>query len=95
MKKYHKKPYGKATGYKKTGEWHWQCVSWVKCHCGLWHSNRFIPPDFWEQKWEKPTSNNRKKVGVILIKNKKKYGLHKVTINAMDFLKERKNLTNP
>lgn len=71
MNRYHKKPYGKASGYKKLGEWHWQCVSWVKCHCGLWHSNRFIPPEFWEQEWIRPTVMNRKKVGIILIKDKR------------------------
>lgn len=71
MKNYHKKPRGKATGMFINGEWVWDCVSWSKCHCGLWHSNRFIPQDFWNQKWKKPSNKNRKKVGVILIKDKK------------------------
>lgn len=68
----HKKPPGKATGVKlNSKQWQWQGVSWIKCHCGLWHSNRYIPSDFWNQNWESRIGHNRKKVGVILIRNKK------------------------
>lgn len=64
-----RKPYGRASGLCDTnGLWNWKNVEWVKCHCGLWHSNRFIPRDFWQQKWEVKTKD-RTKAGVMLIRD--------------------------
>ncbi len=68
---FHKRPPGRATGVKMSKDkWCWKDVSWVRCHCGLWHSNRYIPSEFWNQDWKISNSRERKKAGVILIRNK-------------------------
>lgn len=35
------------------GTWKWEPVTWTKCWCGLFHSNRHIPDKFWDRTWEK------------------------------------------
>lgn len=35
------------------GTWRWEPVTWTKCWCGLFHSNRQIPDRFWDRTWEK------------------------------------------
>jgi 8-oxo-dGTP pyrophosphatase MutT (NUDIX family) len=67
----HNRPYNKASGIFCEGAWKWKDVIWMKCKCGLWHSNRIIPNSFWNQKWEKRNAIKRQKVGVILVRNKK------------------------
>ena len=57
----------KASGKKVNNHFVWEKVTWVKCKCGLYHSNREIPPIFWKRKWNKKTK--REKVGTMLIKN--------------------------
>ena len=45
--------------YKASGRmlpdntWVWEPVTWTKCWCGLFHSNRHIPDKFWDRTWEK------------------------------------------
>lgn len=45
----------KTSGGKQLsdGSWRWDPVTWKKCWCGIYHSDRMIPSEFWEQKWEK------------------------------------------
>ena len=65
------KPIGIASGFKDNdNNWIWKKVKWKKCnHCGMWHSNRFIPNVFWNQNWI--VKENRQKVGIIVIRDKK------------------------
>lgn len=63
------KPLGFSSGFKKKSKWYWSRTNWRKCHCGLWHSNRHIPREFWNQKWEKRPHHNRQKAGVILVRD--------------------------
>lgn len=56
----------KASGKKIKNHFHWDSVTWKKCKCGLVHSNRSIPPEFWKRKWIKKTK--REKVGTMLIR---------------------------
>ncbi len=68
----HLRPNGYAKGVKTLdGKWKWEKTSWVKCHCGLWHSNRKIPRIFWKQEWVINNTTDRKKVGIILIRDNK------------------------
>ena len=64
-----KKPNGFASGYKRKNKWIWRKAHWKKCHCGLWHSNRFIPYEFWNQSWKVNNNKKRQKAGIILIRN--------------------------
>ena len=56
----------KASGKKIKNHFYWEDVTWKKCKCGLVHSNRSIPPEFWRRKWVKKAK--REKVGIMLIK---------------------------
>lgn len=63
------KPWGASSGKQESSsDWVWKKVRWKRCHCGLWHSNRFIPKEFWKQKWKK-RGYVRQKAGVILIRD--------------------------
>lgn len=66
------RPKGRAGGFKNsdTNIWNWKKPKWKRCHCGMWHSNRYIPRHFWTQNWE-IKSTKRQKVGVILVRDKK------------------------
>ncbi len=89
----HKRPIGKASGYVTfNNKWHWQDVRWKKCHCGLWHSNRFIPPKFWQQKWNVQENCDRKKVGVILVRNKTHIWVTQSYHNCYGFPKGEKEI---
>jgi len=66
---FHKQPLGFSSGFNKNGKWVWDKASWTKCSCGLHHSNRFIPRVFWEQDWVITKQLNRKKAGIILIRD--------------------------
>jgi len=57
----------RASGRKVRNHFHWDRVTWTKCSCGLYHSNRDIPPEFWKRKWKK--KKKREKVGIMIIKN--------------------------
>lgn len=51
--------------------WEWEKVTWFKCRtCGLNHSNRYIPGEFWNRKWY-VDGNYREKVGVILLRDRR------------------------
>jgi 8-oxo-dGTP pyrophosphatase MutT (NUDIX family) len=56
----------KASGKKIKNHFYWENVTWKKCKCGLVHSNRSIPPEFWKRKWVKKAK--REKVGIMVIK---------------------------
>jgi 8-oxo-dGTP pyrophosphatase MutT (NUDIX family) len=58
-----------ASGKYYNGQWVWKEVNWSTCECGLWHSNRFIPNNYWNQYKNAPKLTNRKKAGVIVIRN--------------------------
>jgi 8-oxo-dGTP pyrophosphatase MutT (NUDIX family) len=58
-----------ASGWCSDGQWVWKNVNWVKCDCGLWHSNRYIPRYYWKQYQNVPKKTNRKKAGVIVVRN--------------------------
>ena len=57
----------KASGQKVKNHFHWDKVTWRKCSCGLYHSNREIPSEFWKRKWKK--KKKREKVGIMIVKN--------------------------
>ena len=59
----------KASGKKIKNHFYWEEVTWKKCSCGLVHSNRSIPPEFWKRKWVKKAK--REKVGIMIIKEDK------------------------
>ena len=86
----HQRPKGKATGHETNTLWEWQKARWIKCHCGFWHSNRFIPHEFWNQNWKLPNENNRKKVGIILIKDKSHIWITQSYHNCYGFPKGEK-----
>lgn len=71
--RYCQKPIGFASGFKKNSKWSWTPAKWVHCRCGLWHSNRFIPKDFWNQKWTPRVQIGRRKAGVILVRDFKEF----------------------
>ena len=87
--KNHIKPYGRASGFLKENKWKWQKPQWTKCHCGLWHSNRYIPRSYWNQNWEVKT-HKRKKVGVILVRDKKELWITQSYHNCYGFPKGEK-----
>lgn len=65
------KPFGKATGMcSAKGDWVWDPVRWKKCtRCAMWHSNRFIPPEFWRQDWgTRSPTEERFKAGIIVLR---------------------------
>lgn len=62
------RPRGVSSGRNNGTKWVWGRTQWVKCKCGLWHSNRLIPREFWDQPWDIP-SGNRTKAGIILIRD--------------------------
>lgn len=64
-----KTPYGISSGKKIKNKWIWDNVKWIKCNCGMWHSNRFIPNEFWNQNWKFLPVKDRKKSGIILIRD--------------------------
>jgi len=57
----------KATGYydDKRKEWIWDEVKWTKTEDGLYQSNRQIPPQFFNQNWQK---ERKRSAGVVLIR---------------------------
>jgi 8-oxo-dGTP pyrophosphatase MutT (NUDIX family) len=88
---FHKKPRGKASGrINKEGKWIWENVKWEKCCCGLWHSNRFIPSEFWNQSWNNNNDENRKKVGIILTRDKSEIWITQSYHNCYGFPKGEK-----
>lgn len=88
-----RKPYGKSSGKRiENGDWKWQKVSWVKCHCGMWHSNRFIPRSFWYQKWE-IKNKDRKKVGIMLIRDNSEVWITQSYHNCFGLPKGEKEIT--
>lgn len=69
-----KKPFGISSGYKLGRKWNWKSVKWEKCYiCGLWHSNRMIPREFWNQEWNIIAGHKRQKAGIILIRDSKEF----------------------
>lgn len=90
----HIRPYGKAKGFKnKDGKFIWEKPSWVKCHCGLWHSNRYIPYCFWKQNWILSKEKNRKKAGIIIIRNNKEVWITQSYHKCWGFPKGEKEKT--
>ena len=64
------RPYGISSGIvNRKSNWVWEKVKWCKCSCGMWHSNRFIPYTFWNQSWELQPNENRKKAGIIVVRD--------------------------
>lgn len=63
----HVRPPGFAGGYQLDDKWSWDKAVWRQCHCGLWHSNRYIPKKYWDQEWI--VNKNRKKAGIIVIRD--------------------------
>lgn len=87
-----RRPYGRASGMADSnGNWKWSKVSWVKCHCGMWHSNRFIPRNFWYQKWE-IRAKERKKVGIVLMRDNTHIWMTQSYHNCYGFPKGEKEL---
>lgn len=46
-------------------------LTWVDCWCGLKHSNRTIPGDYWKKYKKTKKNETRYNCGIILRKNKK------------------------
>lgn len=61
----HKYPPNRTSGTQIDGKWMWKPAKWKKCQCGMWHSNRKIPPQFWKQPWEKKI--NKVVAGVLMV----------------------------
>ena len=88
-----KKPEKNAGGVqvdKLNHKWEWEKVTWKKCnHCGFYHSNRFIPDEFWEREWV-ITEKFREKVGVILLRGNQQMWITESYHNCYGFPKGEK-----
>ena len=56
-------------------DWMWDKVDWSKCGvCGMFHSNRLIPDEYWTKNWNIEPKKNT--AGVVLIKTVRINGIN-------------------
>jgi 8-oxo-dGTP pyrophosphatase MutT (NUDIX family) len=70
---FHNTPPGIKTGIFVADKWLWEKADWTRCRCGLFHSNRVIPNDYWN-KWSSTPlypKKTRYVNGIILSKGDK------------------------
>ena len=64
----HDKPKGFKSGLKICQHWLWEPADWINCSvCGMYHSNRDIPEEFWNREWSKDDKKVQK-AGIIFVR---------------------------
>lgn len=61
------RPKRTSGGFQVGKYWLWGDIKWFKCSCGMKHSNRYIPKQYWDQYVE--TDKPKSVSGVILVKH--------------------------
>lgn len=70
---FHQTPSGVKSGIFVADKWLWERADWEKCRCGLTHSNRVIPNEYWNTWKNVPIYPKKSRYvnGIILLKGNK------------------------